>query len=214
VSAGAAALVLAHAPSAGPLGGIAGRLDPVRRAALQALLIARAARWAAAAAPGAAYVAVEPAAAAEEVAALLPEGVSLLAPRDRGDGDLTAAAIAAVGRGPLLIAGTSCVRLGPEHAAAALDDIAAGCDIVVGAELTGGWYVAALAEPRAELLAVPAVGVGTGGLAPLIARARELGAEVGMLRHERALATPADADALLADPLLPGELRTALAGPA
>ena len=44
----------------------------------------------------------------------------------------------------------------------------------------------------------------------MLRRARELGAEVGMLRHERVLATPDDAAALLADPLLPDELRTAL----
>ena len=43
-------------------------------------------------------------------------------------------------------------------------------------------------------------------------RARRLGAEVGMLRHERLLVTPDDAAALLADPLLPAELRAALAG--
>jgi glycosyltransferase A (GT-A) superfamily protein (DUF2064 family) len=124
-----------------------------------------------------------------------------------------AAAIARVGRGRLLVTGTGCARLGAEHAAAALADLDSGCDVVVGAELGGGWYVAALREPRPELLAVPAVGVRSGGgLGPLLARARELGAEVGMLRHERVLATPDDAAALLADPLLPPELRAALAG--
>jgi hypothetical protein len=33
-----------------------------------------------------------------------------------------------------------------------------------------------------------------------------------MLRHERLLANPGDAAALLADPLLPAELRAALGG--
>jgi hypothetical protein len=42
--------------------------------------------------------------------------------------------------------------------------------------------------------------------------ARGLGHEVGLLRHERALATPDDAAAFLADPLLAPELRAALAG--
>ena len=40
------------------------------------------------------------------------------------------------------------------HAAAALDDLAAGCDLVFGATLEGGWYLAALREPRPELLTV------------------------------------------------------------
>ena len=44
----------------------------------------------------------------------------------------------------------------------------------------------------------------------MLGRARELGAEVGMLRHERLLVTPGDAAALLADPLAPADLRAAL----
>ncbi len=51
-----------------------------------------------------------------------------------------------------------------------------------------------------------------GGIGLVLKRAGELGAEVGMLRHERLLVTPADAAALLADPLLPDELRAALSG--
>ena len=43
-----------------------------------------------------------------------------------------------------------------------------------------------------------------GGIALVLRRAAGLGAEVGMLRHERLLVTPADAAALLADPLLAG----------
>ena len=42
----------------------------------------------------------------------------------------------------------------------------------------------------------------------MLRRARELGIEVGMLRHERVLAAPGDVAALLADPLLPAELRS------
>jgi hypothetical protein len=44
----------------------------------------------------------------------------------------------------------------------------------------------------------------------VLGRAGELGAEVGMLRHERLLVTPADAAALLADPMAPPDLRAAL----
>ena len=77
-----------------------------------------------------------------------------------------------------------------------------------GATLDGGWYLAGLREPRPELLTV-ALGR-TGGIGPVLRRAHELGAEVGMLRHERVLATPEDAAALLADPLLDPELRGAI----
>jgi glycosyltransferase A (GT-A) superfamily protein (DUF2064 family) len=122
-----------------------------------------------------------------------------------------AAAIARIGRGPLLIAGTDCARLGAEHARAALDDLASGCDVAIGATLEGGWYLAGLREPRPELLTVaPEAWQRQGGIALVLERAAELGAEVGMLRHERLLVTPADAAALLADPLLPDELRAAL----
>jgi hypothetical protein len=42
-------------------------------------------------------------------------------------------------------------------------------------------------------------------------RAGEVGAEVGLLRHERLLLTPDDAAAFLADPLLDRAVRAALA---
>jgi glycosyltransferase A (GT-A) superfamily protein (DUF2064 family) len=208
-----AALVIARAPSAGPVKPeLAPLLEPERRAALQALLLRRAGTWAAAAAPGAAFVAVAPAAAVDEVAALLPAGVMAFAQEGEAPADVLAAAIARVGHGPLLIAGTDCARLGAAHAAAVLADLAAGCDVVIGATLEGGWYLAGLREPRPELLAVaPDAWQREGGIALVLGRARELGAEVGMLRHERLLVTPADAAALLADPLLPAELRAALA---
>ena len=40
-------------------------------------------------------------------------------------------------RGPLLLAGTACPRLGAAHAAAALADLEAGCDLVFGPTLDG-----------------------------------------------------------------------------
>jgi glycosyltransferase A (GT-A) superfamily protein (DUF2064 family) len=205
-----AALIVARAPSSGaPKPQLAPLIDGDRRAALQALLIRRAAAWAAAAAPGSAHVAV--AGPVEEVRALLPPGVSAFA-QPAGDPEAAlGAAIERIGRGPLLIAGTDCPRLGASHAAAVLDDLAAGCDVAFGATLEGGWYLAGLREARPELLAVaPEAGQREGGIGLVLRRAGELGAEVGMLRHERLLVTPADAAALLADPLLPAELRAAL----
>ncbi len=44
----------------------------------------------------------------------------------------------------------------------------------------------------------------------MLEQARALGASVGLLRHERVLATPDDAAALAADPLVDPELRAAL----
>jgi glycosyltransferase A (GT-A) superfamily protein (DUF2064 family) len=216
-----AALVVARAPDdPAALPGLAPHLGRDRTAALQALLIRRAAAWAAAAAPGAAFVAVTPrdagtmgvpapgeaatpdAGGGAAVATLLPAGVDVLAARGLDD------AIAQVGRGPLLIADTGCPRLGARHAAAALDDLRAGCDVVFGATLDGGWYLAGLRDPRPELLAVAALR--EGGIGAVLARARALGAEVGMLRHERVLATADDAAALVADPLVDDALRAAL----
>jgi glycosyltransferase A (GT-A) superfamily protein (DUF2064 family) len=214
VTAAAAALVIARAPSAAPvLPGLAPLLDAERRAALQELLIRRAAAWAAAATPGAAYFAVAPADAVEQVAAMLPPGVTAFAQEGAAPTDVLAAAIAHVGRGPLLIAGTDCPRLGAGHVEAVMADLDAGCDVVIGATLDAGWYLAGLREPRPELLTVaPEAWQREGGIVLVLGRARELGAEVGMLRHERLLADPDDAAALLADPLLPGELRAALSG--
>jgi len=184
-------------------------LDADRRTALQALLVRRAAAWAAAAAPGSAFVAVE--GSLDDVAALLPPGVNAFAQEGGEPADVLAAAIARIGRGPLLIAGTGCPRLGADHAAAALGDLAAGSDVVIGATLEGGWYLAGLREPRPDLLTVaPEAWQREGGIALVLRRAAALGAEVGMLRHERLLVTPADAAALLADPLLAPDLRAAL----
>jgi len=208
----AVALVVGHAPGdPAALAGLAPLFDAERRAALQSVLLRRAAAWAAAAAPGAAYLAVTPAGPSGAVASLLPPGVEPLRTEGRDRAELLAAAVAQIGRGPLLVAGADCPRLGAVHAAAALSDLAAGCDIVFGATLEGDWYLAGLREPRPELLGVaPDAGRRPAGLGPVLQRARELGADVGMLRHERVLATPGDAAALLADPLLPEELRAAL----
>ena len=81
-----------------------------------------------------------------------------------------------------------------------------------GATLEGGWYLAGLREPRPELLAVaPEAGQRAGGIGLVLERARALGAEVGMLRHERVLATPDDVGRAARRPAArAGELRAAL----
>ena len=158
---------MARAPGAdGVLAALAPRLDVAR---LQALLVRRAADWALAAAPGSAFV-VAPAEELAVVAALLPAGVEAVAAADLRAG------VAAVGRGPLLIAGTVCPRLGPAHATAALDDLASGCDLTFGSTLEGDWYLAGLREPRPELLELAALrSGGIGGVLERAARARRVG---------------------------------------
>ena len=206
-----AAVVIAHAPrSPAALAGLAPLLDRDGRAVLQALLIRRAAAWAVAAAPGAASVAVAPGSAVGEVAALLPAGATAFAQEGEGEAAV-AAALARAGGGPTLIASADCPRLGAVHAAGALADLGAGCDVVFGFTLDGGWYLAGVREPRPDLIGLAqAAREQESGIGPLLGRARALGAVVGMLRHERTLATPGDAAALLADPLLAPELRAAL----
>jgi uncharacterized protein len=211
VTAAPAAVVIARAPGRAVAGPALDRLLGAGGCArLERLLIRRAATWAAAVAPRAAFVAVEPSHAAGEVAAFAPPGVQTFG---REPGDL-AAVVARVGGGPLLLVDPACARLGPAHAAASLDDLAEGCDITFGSSLEGGWYLAGLREPVPELLTIASgAWQRAGGIGLVLERARELDAVVGLLRHERVLATPGDVAALLADPLVAGELRAALSSP-
>lgn len=113
---------------------------------------------------------------------------------------------------PVIVLGTTVPRLTPLHLELAMSDLAAGADVCFGSTYAGGAYLVAMREPHLELLALPSEPVDQ---APLFARAlaaaQAAGLEVGMLRMERELETPADADALLADPLLPAAIRRVLA---
>ena len=128
----------------------------------------------------------------------------------QGDGPrrCLAAAIARVGRGPLLVAGTDCPRLGAAHAAAALDDLAAGCDVVFGATLEGGWYLAGLREPRPELLTIaPEAWQRARRHRRSCSAARASSAPRSACCATSACSlTPGDVAALLADPLLPSRV--------
>jgi glycosyltransferase A (GT-A) superfamily protein (DUF2064 family) len=210
VTSAPAALVMARAPRTGFTQALEPLLGRDGCVALQALLIRRAAMWAERVAPGAAYVCVT--GDVDEVSALLPPGPHPFPAAGDTTGRRLEDAVAHVGRGPLLVAGADCPRLDSAHAAAALSDLAAGCDVVFGATLEGDWYLAALRDPRAELLtAGPAAARRTSGIGAVLQRAGELGAEVGLLRHERLLLSPADAAAFLADPATPADVRAALA---
>jgi len=109
---------------------------------------------------------------------------------------------------PLLVGWPVLARLRPAHAAAALDDLAAGCDLVLGPTTDGGLYLLGLAralppEVLGQFEAWPLVddAVGTGARVAL-----SHGLEIGLLRAERPLRTPADWRAARVDPTTPGDV--------
>ena len=111
-----------------------------------------------------------------------------------------AAAALGLGPGPLLVLPAICPRLGRAHVAAALADLDGGLRRRLRPDARGR-----LVPRRARAAAGRSCSTGN----PFTV-AREHGAEVGLLRHERALRTAADAAAFLADPLTPADVRAAL----
>lgn len=202
-----AALVMARAPRPGhcktrlePL------LGPEGCARLQAGLVERTVAWARAVALGAAFLAYDPPDAEAELRALAPDDVTLFAqvPGDLG-ARLTAAVDTVLARhaGPLLVVGADLPALGDYHAAAALDDFAAGCEVVLGQGFDGSYYLVGLSAPRPEVFSLTPEAWGGEDVFMLTLRAAaDAGLSAGFLRPERDLGTPADARALLADPLL------------
>jgi glycosyltransferase A (GT-A) superfamily protein (DUF2064 family) len=189
-------------------------LGPERCAALQATLILQTIAWANAVAPGGVHVAHEPADACDEIRRLTGEGAVLFPQNGEGIAGRLADAVARVfarHEGPLLIVWPDLPRLRAGHASSALDDLRAGCDVVLGPAIDGGFYLIAIDRPLPKLFALPenawrSPDVMTIGLAA----ARDAGLEIGLLRPERALHRPADVRSALADPLLPAELARVL----
>jgi glycosyltransferase A (GT-A) superfamily protein (DUF2064 family) len=157
---------------------------------------------------------VQPDDATGEVAALVGAGVAVFPAGAGGPGERIARAMAAAFErhgGPVLVAGTDVPRLGAHHAAAAIADLECGAAASFGPAMDGGWYLAALPEPRAELFDLAAeVWDGPVVMARTLEVTQRLGLEVGLLRMERRLATPGDADAFVADPLTPRDVIDAL----
>jgi glycosyltransferase A (GT-A) superfamily protein (DUF2064 family) len=189
-------------------------IGPDRAAALQAALIVQVFNWGRAVAPGEVHVAYEPPDAAAELRRLLGAQTALFPQNGDGIAGRLADAAARVfvhHRGPLLIAWPDLPRLNMQHARAALGDLEAGCDVVLGPAIDGGFYLIGLARPLPQLFALPeqawrspdAMTVG-------LAAARDSGLEIGLLRADRALHRPADVRAALADPLLAPELEPIL----
>ena len=105
-------------------------------------------------------------------------------------------------------------RLSVAHLACAALDLDDGADASFGSTLDGGAYLLAMRHARADLLAHGPGGTpGPAGMAHAFAVASQAGVEIGLIRMERRLRDPADAAAMLADPLLPADVRRALMGP-
>ena len=164
-----------------------------RLAALERLLSARTSAWAGEVAPGRVRFAAG------------PDGVQRIAAATQALFDDHG--------GPVLVAWPDLPAWQPDHATAALGDLADGCDVSLGPVFDGGFYLLAMARPVPALFGLPrdawhapdALGVALGA-------ANQAGLEVGMLRAERGLRHAADVRAALADPLLDDELRAVLTG--
>jgi glycosyltransferase A (GT-A) superfamily protein (DUF2064 family) len=214
----AAAVVVATAPRPGRCKtGLEPLLGPDGCARLQAVLIRRAAAWAAAV--GTPYVAFAPGDARAEFEALVPAGTRLFEQAGEGPGDRLVAAsdeVHAEHGGPVVLVGVDTPQLRPEVGRRALEDLREGCDATFGPTNAGGYYLVGLREPRPAVFDVPG---GAWGGPELFGRtleaAHRAGLSLGMLRAERELDDEGDARALLADPLAPADvvelLRSAVA---
>ncbi|MEN3280709.1 MAG: hypothetical protein V7607_1849, partial [Solirubrobacteraceae bacterium] len=116
--------------------------------------------------------------------------------------------------GPVLLAAPDVPGLDARVASAALEDLALGCDVVVGVAHDARPYVIAVPDVDSELADMVEGSFGGGVLTAFAER----GLTLGMVRHERRLASAADARALAIDPLAPADLaalvRGGLLGPA
>jgi glycosyltransferase A (GT-A) superfamily protein (DUF2064 family) len=211
----AAVLVMVRAPRRGEVRrALEPLLGPERCAALQATLIVQTIAWANAVAPDGVHIAHEPADARGEIRRLAGANAALFPQNGEGIAGRLADAVARVFAhrdGPLLIVWPDLPRLREEHARSAIEDLEAGCDVVLGPAIDGGFYLIGIDRPLPKLFALPenawrSPDVMTIGLAA----ARDAGLELGLLRAERALHRPADVRAALADPLLPAEVARVL----
>jgi hypothetical protein len=166
--------------------------DPALPAELRAAVAAIAVRWAEE--TGTAFVSDRVVPGAGGFAEPEPEGVAA-----------AVAAVLAGHRGPLLLVGPDVPRLDATLAAGALGDLEAGCVFSFAPATDGKPFLLAFREVSDQALAL--LGSRDRRRDEVFAQAMALGGEVGMLRSERRLVTPADAVSLALDPLVPAELR-------
>jgi glycosyltransferase A (GT-A) superfamily protein (DUF2064 family) len=183
--------------------------------ALQTTLLLQALEWARALAPREIYIAHEPADGGRELRALLGEGVTMFPQNGDGIAGRLADAVGRIythGRGPVVVVWPDLPQLRPEHALAALGDLAAGADVVLGPVFEGGFYLVGFTRPIPALFALPEkFWRGSDGIGMALAAGSDgRPLEVGILRPERGLHRPADVRAALADPLLPPAVARAL----
>ncbi len=180
---------------------------------LQSALIAHAAAWARQISPVPPHVAHDPPDAGAELRRLVGADAVLFPQNGEGIAgrlaDGSARVLARAG-GPLLIVWPDLPRFRTTHAAGALDDLGAGCDVVLGPAIDGGLYLVGIARPLPDLFALPEQTWRHDVMGVALTAIRDVGYEVGILRAERALHRPADVRAALADPLLPGDVGTIL----
>jgi uncharacterized protein len=211
---GPVVLIMARAPRPGE---VRRALEPLLGregcAELQATLILHAVRWAHETSPGPVHVAHDPPDAAAELRRVV--GADAVVFPQNGEGiaarlaDASARVLARAG-GPLLIVWPDLPRFRPSHAAAALSDLRAGCDVVFGPAIDGGLYLVGVRRPLPELFALPEQTWRNDVMAVALTAIRDVGFEVGILRAERGLNRPADVRAALADPLLPEDIAAIL----
>jgi hypothetical protein len=176
--------------------------------ALAALLLARALEWGRRVAPGDVHVGVPPGVALD-----LPDDELFALEADGVRAALHAATEHVLGgvERPLLVVWPCLPRLGVFHAEAALDDLAHGCEIVIGPVFDGGLYLVGLCGRPTALLDLPEKAWhGPQLIGTAVQAAHDTKASIGLLRPERGLRRAADIRAALADPLLDGELAALL----
>jgi glycosyltransferase A (GT-A) superfamily protein (DUF2064 family) len=214
---GPAVLIMARAPRRGE---VRRALEPILGldgcVAVQSALILEVARWARSLPARSLHIAHDPPDAAPELRTLVGPDAALFP--QNGDGIAArladaAARVFARGNGPVLIVWPDLPRMRPQQATAALDDLRAGCDVVLGPVIDGGFYLIGIARPLPQLFSLPEQAWRSPDVMTVaFAAAREAHLEVGVLRSERALHRPADVRAALADPILPEPMARLLRG--
>jgi hypothetical protein len=126
-----------------------------------------------------------------------------VAPGNAFEANSAGAALAALDghRGPVVLVAPDVPALAQAHAEAVLADLGAGLEMIVGAGHDARPYLVALAGTDPELIELAG-----GPLDALFAAAARRELAMSMIRHERRLASAADALALALDPLSPPEL--------